>query len=112
MPSQQRPKEGTAGRSTESRLEAFSRENGFYRSRFDPTFVEQRDMRCVSQREANVVRDQQDRAPVFLVQAPQSFEQGVLGGRIQTGRRFVENQNFGLANQRPSDQTALSLPAG
>jgi hypothetical protein len=37
--------------------------------------------------------------------------EGVLTGRIDSGRRLVENQEVGLGGQGPGDQRALLLTA-
>lgn len=60
----------------------------------------------------HVVRRPNDRPPLRLLELAQNFFDKLHVGRIEIGRRFIEQQDVGLNDQCPSERDELRLPTG
>ena len=61
--------------------------------------------------ESQVMRDQQDRQGTGALVRQQNPDEVVVGGIVDLGRRFVQDQHLGAAGQRQRQQAALVLAA-
>ena len=59
-----------------------------------------------------VVRNEKNRHFTPFVKIVQKIIDGFLAGDVNAFGRFVKNQDIGIADNRPSDDNALGLPAG
>jgi hypothetical protein len=59
-----------------------------------------------------VMRDQDDGRPELLLQGEHEIEDLCLDGDIQRGRRFIGNEDLGIARQRHGNHRALTHAAG
>ncbi len=64
------------------------------------------------ERDAQVVRDQQQRHPPPPLQAPEQLEDLRLGARVERRRRLVGDQQLRIASERGGQRDALQRPAG
>lgn len=60
----------------------------------------------------DVMSDQEDGQFEFIVKVLHELDDVVLGGNIQAGSRFIQDQDLGLLGQGPGDEDALLLAAG
>ena len=59
---------------------------------------------------AHIVRDDDERDP--LVQPVQQFIEIILDRRVETRRRLIENQEFGIRGECARNENTLPLSAG
>src|SRR5215831_247749 len=77
----------------------------------DGAVLENRDLLCHVLDQPEIMRDQDIRKPQALLQIAEHAADLFLEGRIESGKRLVENQEFGLQHQSARDRQALSFSA-
>lgn len=58
-----------------------------------------------------IMGDQQDTAVKLVANLLDHFMEHIRSGNVDALARFVENQQVGIVNQRPSEQQSLELTA-